>query len=267
MDALCGLGASHPVLVAAGAPSPTQHQHMQSQTQGKLDVNPWYGGSGFVWNEGSMARECVVVTSATWLASLLRLRPSHSKPDLSPSSVPTGVEWELTNTETVFHVVSENTQDHTYTLTTNRHIQPTPTVHDHVLPNSKQTNHDTWSKNALAVFEAEISSVHVLHNVYHCLTQQVHSLGQWRCEIEGRTAGGKRENGREEGGDLVSIELLLLPLSCVVFLKVKGLSKQATCPPRSVCNESFPFDIQTSSPYHQVSSFLQPSSWGQICLI
>ena len=201
--------ANSPVLVAATAPA------LRRQPQGKSHVIPWHGGNGFVWNGSS-----IVMTSATWLADVIRFKPQSSS-----NSVPTGVGWELADAETVFHVIWENTPDHA--------IQSTPTKRDNVLPH--HTKHDAWRESGLTVAEAEITAVHVLSGVYRCLEQQIHSLNQWRCELERRKTGGSGEVEEREGAvKFVSLESLLLPLSCVVFLRVKSWPMLPTTPPRFV---------------------------------
>ena len=183
------------------------------------------------------------MTSATWLADVIRLKPSYSRSGLDSGRVPTGVEWELADAKTVFHVIWENTQDHTSKA--NQLIQPTPTTHANALP--LQTKHDAWLKSGLTVAEAEIAAVHVLCDVYRSLEEQIHSLDQWRCELESRRTGGRgremEEGGEEEGREgavkFVSVESLLLPLSCVVFLKVKPWPSLPTTPVRFVLIELF----------------------------
>ena len=164
------------------------------------------------------------MTSATWLANLLHLRP-HSRP--SPGSVPTEVDWNLNNTNTIFSIIFDHTT----------------TTCDDKLPS--ETTREEWSNSGLAVAEAHISSVCVLRNVYRCLERHVHSLRQWRCEKqrlstadvrqEGEGGGGGGGGGEGEGGEFVSMESLLLPLSCVVFLKVKGLTNPPTSLPMCSC--------------------------------
>ena len=68
---------------------------------------------------------------------------------------------------------------------------------------------------------ARVVSVLLLEGVYGCLVGQMETLAQWRCEME-RCAGGRGEGG---GGELVSNQSLLLPLSCVVVLAVEGLPR------------------------------------------
>ena len=180
------------------------------------------------------------MTSATWLASLLQLEP------LGPHSRPTGVKWRLSNTETVFHVIFENAKPQPMATT----LQPIETTPQPIAttpqpiattpqpiattPQSIATTPQpiattpqplvTTPDSGLCVVEAEISSVHLLQHVYSSLVTQLHSLSQWRCEVQSVTSdGGGRERVREEGGrEVVSMESLLLPLSCVVLLTVKG---------------------------------------------
>ena len=64
---------------------------------------------------------------------------------------------------------------------------------------------------------ARVVSVLLLEGVYGCLVGQ---MAQWRCEMESVCVGGRGEGG---GGELVSIQSLLLPLSCVVVFAVESL--------------------------------------------
>ena len=100
--------------------------------------------------------------------------------------------------------------------------QPLLTRHDQMQPTLTKTDHSPAHNKGLVVFEADILSVHLLRGVHGCLLQQLQALSQWRCELGGgRRVRGGGEGAREEvGGDLVSVETLLLPLSCVVFLIV-----------------------------------------------
>ena len=200
----------------------------------------WCGGSGFVLNG-------VVLTSATWLAGVLKLRGTHSH-DHIPDSIPTGVEWELINQSTAFHVVYETKPDHKRTTEGPRATMSGPKVTTTNLPSATDnrpyimtttsrpksttkgpkattkrpapttagvsgTTHERWG---LSVVGARVVSVLLLEGVYGCLVGQ---MAQWRCEMESVCVGGRGEGG---GGELVSIQSLLLPLSCVVVLAVEG---------------------------------------------
>ena len=197
--------ASSSVLVAAGVPVQPPHAQAQRWEMERC------GGSGFVWRGegagGAGEGECVVVTSAKWLANILQLKPSHqprSIPGSGFGSIPDGVEWELTSPETVFHVISENPLQQRRQTSTNRYqIQPTATTRDKALPNatkheqiiaSWKTNHEiTKSESGLLVSEAEILSVRLMRDVYCCFVQQTQQqLCQWRCGVE---AGGGGEAG------------------------------------------------------------------------
>ena len=212
----------------------------------------WCGGSGFVLNG-------VVLTSATWLTGVLRLRAAHSH-DHRPDSIPTGVEWELINQDTAFHVV-ETKPDHKRTTEEPRATMSGPKVTTTNLPSATTnrpnmtttnrpksatkapkattkrpapntgTTHERWSSSGLSVVGARVVSVLLLEGVYGCLVGQMETLAQWRCEME-RCAGGRGEGG---GGELVSIQSLLLPLSCVVVFAVESLPRPSLFRlPRSV---------------------------------
>ena len=219
MSAGRGMGANDAVLVAAGADWPSL-QRPQAPA-GEMGGASRCGGSGFVWNG-------LVLTSATWLANILTLRHTHfsdpdSRPGPSPGSIPTAIEWELTEPKTAFHVIYQTMPDHKRTTK-----GPTMTKSTTKCPNSKQ-----WSSSGLAVREAKVESVVLLRDVYHCLAGQLQGMDQWRSELPARDregGGGGREEvvERERGedgavGELVSLESLLLPLSCVVLLRVGGL--------------------------------------------
>ena len=235
--------ASSSVLVAAGVPVQPPHAQAQRWEMERC------GGSGFVWRgEGAGEGACVVVTSAKWLANILLLKPSHqprSIPGSGFGSIPDGVEWELTSPETVFHVISENPLHQRRQTSINRYqIRPTATTHDKALPNatkheqqmiaSWKTNHKiTKSESGLLVSEAEILSVRLMRDVYCCFVQQMQQLRQWRCGVE---AGGEWKQEKREGDNFMSVESLLLPLSCAVFLKVKELKRLS---PRSVVLVAF----------------------------
>ena len=204
-----GLGASGSVLVTAMAPPGSSRQG----AEGGEEV-PCCGGSGFV-SDG------LVFTSATWLAHLLRI--THC-----PHSMPNGIEWELIHPSTVFHVIFETRTNHKQTanclkLTTHGPKQTTQGLTEsNVRGGSLQGR---WGGCGLAVREARVQSVLLLSEVHGCLAGQLQVLGQWRCEVGSRPARG-REEGRVGGGgegELVSVQSVLLPLSCVVVLSVEGL--------------------------------------------
>ena len=239
-----GLGtvSGSSVLVTAAA-APSLQPEEAGEDGGK---GVWCGGSGFVLNG-------VVLTSATWLTGVLRLRAAHFH-DHRPDSIPTGVEWELVYPDTAFHVVYETKPDHKRTTEGPRATMSGPKVTTTNLPSAttnrpnmtttsrpKSTNkgpkatakrpapttagvigttHERWSSSGLSVVGARVVSVLLLEGVYGCLVGQMETLAQWRCEMESVCVGGRGEGG---GGELVSIQSLLLPLSCVVVLAVEGL--------------------------------------------
>ena len=206
----------------------------------------WCGGSGFVLNG-------VVLTSAMWLAGFLKLRGTHSHYQI-PDSIPTGVEWELVNPDTAFHVVYETKPDHKRTTEGPRATMSGPKVTTTNLPSARPnimtttnrpksttkgpkattkrpapttagvsgTTHERWSSSGLSVVGARVVYVLLLEGVYGCLVGQMETLAQWRCEMESVCVGGRGEGG---GGELVSIQSLLLPLSCVVVFAVEGLPR------------------------------------------
>lgn len=206
MSASFGLAENLPVLLTAEV----RQEHPQASVvsvESEARVGAECGGNGFVWTGAGHGDSVMVVTSASWLVNVLKLKPL-SKPI-------SGIEWKLTNPNTVFHVIYQC-----------NNIQTNPKhkslVHSPV--------HEKWSKSVLSVAEAQISSVHLLPDVYHCLTRQLSLLGQWRCEVKNMSVRHDIHSkeldqweGRDE--DFVSVESLFLPLSCIVFLKVKALSK------------------------------------------
>ena len=168
----------------------------------------------------------MVVTSAKWLANVIQLMPYGN------GSIPSGVEWRLKHPDTKFHVIVEGpmryrNQPHTLPSPLQGVVgrQPVLTRHDQIQPTLTKTDHSPAHNKGLVVFEADILSVHLLRGVHGCLLQQLQALSQWRCELGGGRSeeGEGRGRGREEGGgDLVSVETLLLPLSCAVFLRLRG---------------------------------------------
>ena len=207
-SAAFSIGENDSVLITARAPVQPPQTPVAAGGGGEGGATVSCGGSGFV-------RHGVVLTSGTWLANLLTLRP-HSTSS-GPDSIPTGIEWELTQRHTSFHIVCQTTPDRTHTTLV-----------------TKGPNHDQWSSSGLSVRKAEVASVLFMVDVYRCLVCQTRAMGHWKCELHTLPAHGGGEGlggrGEEEGkGELVALESLLLPLSCVVVFKVEGLE-----PTRSV---------------------------------
>ena len=231
MSAECGLKHNDSVLITASVPGPSLQTSVGGGGRGGEVA--CCGGSGFV-------RHGVVLTSATWMAHILTLRPlhssnPHSRSGSSPGSIPSGIEWELTQPKAALHILYQTTSDATCATE-----EPPGANRSRECPNQGQ-----WSCSGLGGRKAAVDSVLFLRDVYCCLAGQLQAMGHWRCELQslsthqkaGREGGG--ENGREEGekegkeDELVSLQNLLLPLSCVVVLKTEGLDSSQTT--RSVC--------------------------------
>lgn len=227
MSGECGLKHNDSVLITASVPGPSLQTSVEGG-EGGGEV-ACCGGSGFV-------RHGVVLTSATWMAHILTLRPlhssnPHSRSGSSPGSTPSGIEWELTQPNTAFHILCQTTSDATCTTE-----EP---------PGTNRSQEGQWSRGGLIGRKAAVDSVLFLRDVYCCLAGQLQAMGHWRCELQslsahqmaGRERGGEkgREEGEKErkGDELVSLQNLLLPLSCVVVLKAEGLDSSQTT--RSVC--------------------------------
>lgn len=242
------------VVAAVSRAPPSVHARAPSQS---LPAAPEpqlerYGGSGFVvWRGARDGRGAVVMTSAKWLSHLVHIYISSKFS--GPNSIPNGIEWRLKDPGTKFHIILEKLagEGTTHTPPHGHHQQQPPThtltftdkrpghyanrisnqTRDKTLPNS--TTHDQAMPNCdhspeqgLAVYEAEIVSVHLLADVYSCLLEQLQSLSLWTCETgEGGENGGGRIE-REGADDFVSVASLLLPLSCAVLLEFREPDSQ-----------------------------------------
>ena len=190
------------------------------------------------------------MTSATWMAHILTLRPlhssnPHSRSGSSPGSIPSGIEWKLTQPKAALHILYQTTSDATRTTE-----EPPGTNRSRECPNQGQ-----WSRSGLSGRKAAVDSVLFLRDVYHCLAGQLQAMGHWRYELQslsthqkaGREGGKKEREGEKEGkGDeLMSVQNLLLPLSCVVVLKAEGLDSSQTT--RSVCVAERNFSVSVKN--------------------
>ena len=218
-----------------------------------------YGGSGFVvW--GGARDDCgVVITSAKWLFHLLHIKPVvSSQPSSGSNSVLSGIEWRLKDPSTKFYVILEklpqgtrsnqqqlpsSKENHkltinskTHTLALNQYQAINKTLPNSATCSQAMPNGDHSPEKGLMVFKAEISSVHLLTEVYRSLVEQMQTLSHWMCETEERNRQDGRtpsEKEREDTHSLVSVKTLLLPLSCVVLLTLKDYelrgSKSSFC--------------------------------------
>ena len=208
------------------------------------------GGSGFTWRD----EDDVIVTSAKWMTEHIRLtavRGAESRSHYGsghrpcPGSIPHDVEWRLRDPEIKFNVLRESDpvciQHHLPSLTQRPLFGPNPppkaTTCLPIPPTRNQTepktDHSVGSDQystltqptkELVAMEAEVVRVCVMREVYSCLVEQLLPLNQWRCKLGG--GEGVRSGG--EGSDLVSVETVLLPLSCVVFLRVRGRRERSS---------------------------------------
>ena len=222
MSAASSLKATDSVLITARAPGHSLQPSQATEAAGGRGIWRQAGGEGeaTLCGGSGFVRQGVVLTSATWLANLLTLRHrnSHSV-DSNPGSIPTAIEWELTEPNTSFHILYHTTPDRICTT-----VGPSGT---------KAPSHNQWSSSGLSVRKADIDSVLFLRDVYMCLESQLQIMGHWRCDLQTLPVQGARKGGGGGEGkgrwELVSLESLLLPLSCVVVLKVEGLQPRCRC--------------------------------------
>ena len=195
-----------------------------------------YSGSGYVLD----AQKGIVATSATWLSDLLHIhlmgREERSMEDnhlpMIQSSAPSDHHLKMLHAQslgehaqTIKWEMAFGDQIHFQVLLQEQlAIPPCDDGKGCNLVNGKQPGLQGYAseqqkEGKVVLQEAQIYGVYLMSSVYSTLKEQLSSLAHWRV------SKGQRHSWEEPSTLVVNeydLSSLLLPLSCVVLLRVHG---------------------------------------------